>query len=229
MNRQTTIHDLKLDKKDLILIKNEQEVNKLMEWKDANKRLVRNFNVVLNQAVIKYPNGMYHWFKWEDTASTPYMHHLLVSPNKDHIIIEFIAIPHYIGDDRFWKVQDLQYNGNPEVEEHFKQDMLTIHSTVMAYMEHYREVRERVSSKRVSQPVVKKKKRKTKRVAKLGRIVYQINVPSVESIKREYKRRSESWTVRGHWRNYKNGKKVWIRPHVRGEKKESVEGKVYSF
>ncbi len=50
-------------------------------------------------------------------------------------------------------------------------------------------------------------------------------MPTEEEIK-HYERHMLGWTVRGHWRTYQNGKKVWIKPHVRGDK-DNVEGKVY--
>jgi hypothetical protein len=36
---------------------------------------------------------------------------------------------------------------------------------------------------------------------------------------REYKRRCESWQVRGHYRHYKNGKTVFIEPYTKGQGK----------
>lgn len=36
---------------------------------------------------------------------------------------------------------------------------------------------------------------------------------------REYHRIIESWNVRGHWREYKNGNKVWIKPYKKGDGK----------
>lgn len=45
---------------------------------------------------------------------------------------------------------------------------------------------------------------------------------------RKYERHMESWTVRGHWRYYKNtGKKVWINGYIKGN--GNVEGKVYKI
>ena len=43
------------------------------------------------------------------------------------------------------------------------------------------------------------------------------NVTDIE-VKRGYVRRTESWKVKGFWRKYKSGKKVWIKPSVRGNK-----------
>lgn len=39
--------------------------------------------------------------------------------------------------------------------------------------------------------------------------------------KRAYTRQTGSWNVRGFWRHYKNGKKVWIKEHTRGQGKEN--------
>lgn len=45
---------------------------------------------------------------------------------------------------------------------------------------------------------------------------------------RKYERHMESWTVRGHWRYYKNtGKKVWINSYIKG--RGNVKGKVYKI
>ncbi len=52
--------------------------------------------------------------------------------------------------------------------------------------------------------------------------------PPTEEEKREYERHIFGWTVRGHWREYKSGKRVWIKPQIRGDK-EQVEGKVYEI
>lgn len=38
--------------------------------------------------------------------------------------------------------------------------------------------------------------------------------------KRRYERHMEKWNVKGHYRTYKSGKKVWIEPQVRGAGKE---------
>lgn len=47
--------------------------------------------------------------------------------------------------------------------------------------------------------------------------------------KREYKRHTESWNVRGFWRTYKSGKKVWIKPSVRGNKNSKPKNQKYTL
>lgn len=37
------------------------------------------------------------------------------------------------------------------------------------------------------------------------------------------------WGVMGHWRTYKSGKRVWIKPHVRGKFRDAYESKEYQM
>lgn len=37
------------------------------------------------------------------------------------------------------------------------------------------------------------------------------------------------WGVMGHWRTYKSGKRVWIKPHVRGKFRDAYETKEYQM
>ncbi|NFL57788.1 hypothetical protein FDB60_01710 [Clostridium botulinum] len=55
-----------------------------------------------------------------------------------------------------------------------------------------------------------------------------IDEAPTEEEKREYERHIVGWTVRGHWREYKSGKKIWIKPQIRGDK-EHIEGKIYEI
>lgn len=44
--------------------------------------------------------------------------------------------------------------------------------------------------------------------------------------KRKYQKHTESWGVRGHYRKYKSGRVVWVRPYTKG-KSEKREDKEY--
>ena len=48
-------------------------------------------------------------------------------------------------------------------------------------------------------------------------------------LKKKYTRHVGSWNVRGYVRHYKNGKVVMVKPHVRGKKKDEVQGKIYKI
>ena len=60
---------------------------------------------------------------------------------------------------------------------------------------------------------------KKPRVLKLIRNVY-INENTIERFKREFTRHIDAWYVMGHWRQYKSGKKVWIKGYWKGENKD---------
>jgi len=76
------------------------------------------------------------------------------------------------------------------------------------------------------------KKSKNKNVVRFTKIVKRthkiIKNPSVLESKIEYERHAESWNVRGHWRKYKSGKKIWIKPHIKGTG-QNIEGKNYTL
>jgi len=55
----------------------------------------------------------------------------------------------------------------------------------------------------------------------LQRIIYAGRpAPQKRDGPRVYVQHVESWKVRGHWRVYRTGKRVWVRPHVKGRKSE---------
>jgi hypothetical protein len=62
----------------------------------------------------------------------------------------------------------------------------------------------------------------------LNPIKYELTLDAelCDLIKRNYNRHTLGWTVRGHWRTYKSGKKTWIKPSVRGDK-DKITGKIY--
>lgn len=56
-------------------------------------------------------------------------------------------------------------------------------------------------------------------IIKLSKIIYQREGNSTTNVqKRERHYHISEWEVRGHWREYKNGKKIWIKPHKKGPK-----------
>lgn len=80
--------------------------------------------------------------------------------------------------------------------------------------------------------VSKKRKNGQRNVVKLseGKTVYQYENAEEElseGDKRKYERHAEAWSVRGHYRNLKSGKSVWVRGHKKGEGKK--KGKDYTI
>ena len=77
-------------------------------------------------------------------------------------------------------------------------------------------------------PQVSHKKSKNKKSKKVTYISHKtITIHKSESRSNaSYERHTDSWVQRGHWRNYKSGKRVWIKECVKNAKNKSSEGEV---
>lgn len=119
-------------------------------------------------------------------------------------------------------------------EEDYIMNAIAIFTVCSYYISEYREVVERVKFTRVNAPAKNRKgKKSSKKPIRVGR--YYITAPDLtidepvvtEDDKRKYERHAESWTVRGFWRQYKNGNRVWVRETVKGTgRKEPKEYRV---
>lgn len=77
------------------------------------------------------------------------------------------------------------------------------------------------SSTSLNSSVTEKKKVK---VISGEKIIYEVTSSNKDILKtlRNYTRHTESWSVLGHYRQYKSGKKIWINPHVKGTGKKEI-------
>ena len=90
---------------------------------------------------------------------------------------------------------------------------------LMLFAAYYREEVERTRVvSRIEKPGKNRKngKRGNKRMLTVRR--YTIGSEVLGELPRKYERHTESWGVRGHYRTYKSGKTVWVRPYTKGEK-----------
>jgi hypothetical protein len=204
----------KLDK----ILMSENDINLLFEWRDNHKEYVRNFKPVLKEGCIvieKDGNKTIEVFKSNGKFHT---YHMFVNGRPVHQIVWDVETKKGITtftDYNFSKEKEYQYNSS----------VLSLHASLMAYMEYYSDNAEYVERKEVSVTHHKKPKKNSKgkkSPTRIKRVIYDIKVTK-ESVKRDknlYERHAEKWNVRGHWRHLKSGKKVWINPHVKGEGKE---------
>lgn len=85
---------------------------------------------------------------------------------------------------------------------------------------------EKISNHRSVKVEQKKKKKKQKNKKQKNYVYinsnkYIINREVVEKIiekNRNYNFKTDKWTVRGHWREYKSGKRVWVKEHINTHK-----------
>jgi hypothetical protein len=215
---------------DRIEFNNPNEINNLLEWRDNNKNLVRQHNFPLLQGTIQSTfNGVTIVFK--KLGDKVYLDCLMKRNGKPSHFLTF-----------FWRYTDMQIEIiHPEkalMKEHNAfyteqaQSMITVFASIMAYMEHYKEYKELVNKKTIQSVKTKKKKNgKKKNIRKANKVIYTISVNKEEDKnkeKREYHLdESKSWTVKGHSRTLKNGKTIWIKPYVKGNKEEKPKPATY--
>lgn len=58
---------------------------------------------------------------------------------------------------------------------------------------------------------------------KIEKVVYKDNNVGESKEKHSYEIKKESWAVRGHYREYKNGKKVWVKPYKKGKEQKTIQ------
>ncbi|AKA44338.1 hypothetical protein [Paenibacillus polymyxa] len=124
------------------------------------------------------------------------------------------------------------FNINYDREFHFARqrmlDLSILFLGIINFVIHYKEEVGVISKKTQTNTNHKKKNKKTsKNVAYVPSRIYSVNVvPDEPKIRKSSERHTEAWDVRGHIRQYKNGKVVWIKPYVKGNK-DKVQPKEY--
>lgn len=98
--------------------------------------------------------------------------------------------------------------------------------SLMLFAAYYREEVERTKVvSRIEKPGKKRSngKRGNRRMLTVRK--YTVSEELLSELPRKYERHTDSWSVRGHYRTYKSGKTVWVRPFVKGnaEKRNDKE------
>lgn len=212
------------DKYDIIKLKH-NDLQKLLTWRDNNKDKVRNYNPSLTEGVIVFEKHYKQYF------------------NEKGMFVEFKCFVYEeLKLHLFWnkltkkvKIYHISELANYSQEEAVK-DALTVYASLMAYMEYFQEDTKRVKKVVKTNNANKKKNKKhknKKNVIKIGRAKYIYNIDitkeqSEERVgKKPRKKPKGSWVVRGHWRNLKSGKKIWIKSYPKGEGRKKV--KIYKM
>lgn len=119
--------------------------------------------------------------------------------------------------------------------------MVWLYESVQYLMLHHKELLQFSITKEPSKHSGKKRDGKTKKSppkkTRLYRLVHMTDEQAegmkktirTECEKRKFERSCTAWGVRGHYRRYKSGKVVYIKPHVRGKEKEKYSGREYAL
>lgn len=215
------------------VVVDEEAQKHLIQWRDEHKELVRHSRPTLESGVIEYS-----WQGKNDTLQRAWQYFSSPTEEKSGIMVVYVrfkdtqnyvpAISFQFDWDmesgevrvgREWRNTSFAFGEGEDAPE---QSSVTMYCTVMAYMQHYTEVRDRVHRETRSILYTKKAKhgKKGNRTVRASRVEYRLPRPTESlppSESRSYERHVGSWGVRGHLRTYKSGKTVFIPPHTKGQ------------
>lgn len=217
-----------LEKFDKIQLVSPKEVEDLLNWRDKNKDLVRNHNFPLEQGVIESIfNGINIIFHKQDDCV--YLDMVMKRNGQFSHFLTFFWYYKKMQVQTIHPSEDLLKENNDFYSEQ-TQSIITVFASLMAYMEHNKEHKELVNRKTIQSNKVKKNKNgKKKNIRKANKVIYNVSfIKEIKENKREYTLdETKSWTVRGHWRNMKDGKQIWIKPYKKGNIEEESNPATY--
>lgn len=193
-------------------------VNQYIFFEKMNENRISNYNTILNEYPKHdgIPYEVIFMFGDPITGSvlTPFT----------YIVLNTKVIPVKTKDSDL-AIEVLKESGfvnvANEINENIKRFVM-----VMKYVSDFNPERVEIEEKRVTLPRKNskhKKKTLTRKVITLTPVVNVYQKNEGEKQTREFT--AESWTVRGHYRTFKNGKRSWIPPYTKG--KGRVEPKTY--
>lgn len=217
----------------------EYDTFELLEEKDWNKEVPADYKTkpFFNEAVLKIP-----------VEYTGEKNKLYVYINAYTNDSEFYLYDSKTYDFMFMFGVNLSNIDNPEKLQFYKNEkkifmgvlrdencriLLTEVANVLAYISYtlenrdviIRDIQQKNSVSKSSNINNSNNKRKIE-VSKNNLIIYKITTSDNDFInKRNYSRHTEGWSVIGHFRTLKNGKKIWVNPYYKGKKQKG--GKKY--
>lgn len=218
----------KLDK----IVLTEDDYAKVSKWNNENRDKFTALDVPLSEGLI-YNS---HYMEEYDATliQITYFHfdedRILFRIFDEKDMSEVMSFEMNMVDDE--PISNMKMFGDIASKKHYTitaQLTIMLVTDVLQYIsnapQHVKETKEtKVINKK--QKSKKSSKNNKSRQVKINTVKYTFDF-SEEYAKRHYERSAESWSVRGHWRIYKGtGKRVWIKPHVKGSG-ENIEPKEY--
>lgn len=186
------------------------QINSLLKWRDSHKELVRAVVIPFPECSILCENGIKIRVKQDDTIKSVY--HFTATNTQTRQV-----------DGRFsYSIQNkIVINDFPVLSHEDKESAITIWATVSAYVVNFQP--EEIERERSATQPQGKNHRSTEskpadRVIHLKPIVYSSS--SESPAKRKYTLCENAFSVRGHYRHYKSGKVVYVRPYEKNTGKE---------
>lgn len=233
--KEPTIRDL--DKLDIIEL-TDKDTHNLQKWYQDNvEDIKKNINIIrepFDKVIIFYMSNLIYknkniytiyFYDKKDNKKPQYIYGFSVNfeNNKKNMLYGEAIDSKILGQENY------EINQINKLNEFASQDlfiMITIYSYMALNEEHI--IRQTKTTSKKIQSKKDKRAGKKPRTKLIKQNIIRINTDHIQLTEeeRDYERHTLGWTVRGFWRNYKDGKRVWIKPHVRGDK-DNVEGKIY--
>ena len=188
------------------IILNSQDVETLLKWRDQNKDLVRRNPAPFKGIILEFP----------DT-------NIIIKAYNDAGKLSFYL---QVNGEKAGKITGQQLPGGffkarkntTKLSSDDVQSIITVYASLMAYIVYHEPAPAAAAKQEQRQDRPKKTKGGAQR-SKKSSVTYIFNHSSSgPRLQRRGQHRSPAaaFTVRGHYRHYKNGKTVWIRPYNKG-------------
>ena len=211
-----------------------QEFHALLRWRDNNKYLIRKgiYPVFEKGAVlIKSTNIDSACIAFEFKEDKLYCHSYGESSVKR---INWLDVIFKIHPEAYAEVEKVTYHSMAEhleesidvTKKDMVQDVLTTVASSLAYMLYCKDELKELTM-RVREPQRAKRVKGRYRPGSMKPVVVSQFTPvsginEKKLTKKDIKRAMEAWPVRGHWRTYKDGRRVFVKSYVKGKKRDQV-------
>ena len=122
---------------------------------------------------------------------------------------------------------EVEYNDFATDEDSFAGNLTNLILSTLDYINKPKEEVVITEKREVKKSKKGKKNKRNRGKTYIYKKVYKILDVKPNEEKRKYTRIAESWRVRGHWRKYKSGKKVWINGYSKGKGRDTQDKKEY--
>lgn len=200
---------------DRIILSN-KDVETLLLWRDQNKELIRRNPAPFKGILLQFPESFIDIKAYNDAGKITF-----------YVIINGHKAGKITGHQLPGGLLQVK-NNTTKLKSDDVQSIITVYASLMAFIVYH--TPEAAAAKEPRQERPNKAGKEKKRQRRQEAITYILkSSASGPYITRRGQHRSPAgvFTVRGHYRQYKNGKSVWIAPYTKGTGKE--KNKIYKL
>ena len=188
----------------IILLSN--DIITLLKWRDQNKELIRRNAAPFKGIILEFPDTNINIKAYNDAGKLSF--YLYISGNKAGKI-SGRQLPGGLFQEK---------KNTTELNKDNIQTIITVYSSLMAFIVYHNPAPASGAPRDQHQDQPKKVKNGAQR-SKKSSITYifkhSSNGPQLQR-RGQHRSPAAAFTVRGHYRHYKNGKTVWIKPYNKG-------------